>query len=133
MPKVRASSGMIGTMRGPSSLSLTSCERMRTKAMVVEISRSPVPSRIALRVSSGGTGTLKLSGRRFGMKPPSASRRSCRYLYSGPSCSRRQYGRLSNWSSRTGMSKRSRNSLRLSISTFFTLCAMFFASPAPVP
>ncbi|MCY1173347.1 hypothetical protein D9M73_135030 [compost metagenome] len=55
---------MIGTMRGPISLSLTSCARIRTKAMVVEISRSPEPSRIALRVSSGGVGMLKLLARR---------------------------------------------------------------------
>ncbi|MNG05775.1 hypothetical protein D3C84_889850 [compost metagenome] len=67
MPKVRASSGMIGTMRWPSSLSLTSCARMRTKAMVVEISRSPEPSRMALRVSSGGVGMPKLLARRCGM------------------------------------------------------------------
>ncbi|MNY16260.1 hypothetical protein D3C86_1495160 [compost metagenome] len=64
MPKVRASSGMIGTIRSPSSLSLISCARMRTKAMVVEISRSPEPSRMALRVSSGGVGMLKLLARR---------------------------------------------------------------------
>ncbi|MNC40114.1 hypothetical protein D3C75_888050 [compost metagenome] len=83
MPKVRASSGMIGTMRLPRSLSLTSCERMRTKAMVVEISRSPVPSRIALRVSSGGVGMLKLLLRRCGTKPPSFSRLFSRYFISG--------------------------------------------------
>ena len=82
MRKVRASSGTIGTMRGPSSLSLTSCEMIRTKAMVVEISRSPEPSSMAFRVSSGGTGTLMLFCRRTGMKPPSAARRSARYLAS---------------------------------------------------
>ncbi len=82
IPKVRASSGTIGTMRGPSSLSLTSCEMIRTKAMVVEISRSPEPSSMALRVSSGGTGTWKLFSRRTGITPPSAARREARYLAS---------------------------------------------------
>ncbi|MNE45010.1 hypothetical protein D3C80_1392750 [compost metagenome] len=120
-------------MRWPISLSLTSCERIRTKAMVVEISRSPVPSRMALRVSRGGVGTLKVLGRRLGMKPPSAVRRASMYLNSGLSSAKRTKGNCSRSSSLTGMSKRSRNSRRLSISTFFTLWAMFFASPAPVP
>ena len=44
MPKVRASSGTMGTMCLPMFLSFSSTPRMRTKAMVVEISRSPVPS-----------------------------------------------------------------------------------------
>jgi hypothetical protein len=35
-------------------LSLRSCVRMRTNAIVVEISRSPVPSSIALKVDSSG-------------------------------------------------------------------------------
>ncbi|MNF76677.1 hypothetical protein D3C84_587970 [compost metagenome] len=133
MPKVRASSGMIGTIRSPSSLSLISCARMRTKAMVVEISRSPEPSRMAFRVSSGGVGMLKLLTRRCGTKPPRAARRLARYLASALPSSGRKNGRFSSSSSLTGMSKRSRNFFRLSTSTFFTLCAMFFASPLPVP
>ncbi len=44
MPKVRASSGTIGTTLRPMFLSFSSTVRMRTNAMVVEISRSPVPS-----------------------------------------------------------------------------------------
>ena len=55
MPKVRASSGTIGTMLLPICLSFSSAVRMRTKAMVVEISRSPEPSSSGLKVSSGGT------------------------------------------------------------------------------
>ena len=43
MPKVRDSSATIGTTRGPSCLSRRIAERTRTKAIVVEISRSPVP------------------------------------------------------------------------------------------
>ncbi len=54
MPKVRASSGTIGTMFLPMFLSLSSAVSMRTNAIVVEISRSPMPSSSALKVSSGG-------------------------------------------------------------------------------
>ena len=39
MPKVRASSATIGTTRGPSAASLSRPPIMRTKAMVVLISR----------------------------------------------------------------------------------------------
>ena len=38
MPKVRASSATMGTMRGPSVASFSSVPSMRTKAMVVLIS-----------------------------------------------------------------------------------------------
>ena len=41
MPKVRASSATIGTMRLPMSGSLSSCESMRTNTIVVDSSRSP--------------------------------------------------------------------------------------------
>ena len=40
MPKVRASSGTMGTMRFPISLSRIRSERMFTKAMVVDTCRS---------------------------------------------------------------------------------------------
>jgi hypothetical protein len=56
MPKVRASSGTIGTMCLPMPLSFSSTARMRTNAIVVEISRSPVPSSIASNADSGGIG-----------------------------------------------------------------------------
>ena len=55
MPKVRLSSGTIGTMRWPISLSRSSVVRMRTKAMVVEISRpSAVAFSSASKAESGG-------------------------------------------------------------------------------
>ena len=55
MPKVRLSSGTIGTMRGPTFLSRNSVVRMRTNAIVVEISRpSPVACNSASKVLSGG-------------------------------------------------------------------------------
>ena len=44
MPNVRDSSGTIGTTRGPIVLSRSSAARIRTNAIVVEFSRSPVPS-----------------------------------------------------------------------------------------
>ena len=66
MPKVRASSGTIGTMCLPMFLSLSSTVRMRTNAIVVEISRSPVPSRIELKASSGGTVNAGAAGLRTG-------------------------------------------------------------------
>ncbi len=68
MPKVRASSGTIGTMRWPSSLSLTRMfEMIRTKAMVVEISRpSPVPLSSGSNASSAGTGSDSAFWRRCG-------------------------------------------------------------------
>ncbi len=43
MPKVRASSGTIGTMSLPISWSRSSLASMRTKAIVVETSRPSVP------------------------------------------------------------------------------------------
>jgi len=54
-------------------LSRISEERIRTNAMVVEISRSPVPSSCALKISSLGSdipGALKTF--RAGRKPPRA-------------------------------------------------------------
>ena len=44
MPKVRASSAMMGTMRLPSAGSLRSAPTMRTKATVVDISLPPASS-----------------------------------------------------------------------------------------
>lgn len=43
MPKVRASSGMIGTIRGPISLSRNTSLKVRTVAMVVATSCVPDP------------------------------------------------------------------------------------------
>ena len=44
MPKVRDSSGTIGTMYLPIFLSLSSLLKKPTKAIVVDTSRSPLPS-----------------------------------------------------------------------------------------
>ncbi len=55
MPKVRDSSGTIGTICLPISLSRSSVSSIRTNAIVVEISRSPVPLSWRSNVDSGGT------------------------------------------------------------------------------
>ena len=78
MPKVRASSGTIGTMFLPMVLSLSSTVSRRTNAMVVEISRSPVPSRIEANASSGGMASAGAVRRRCGRNPPRAARFSFR-------------------------------------------------------
>jgi hypothetical protein len=54
MPKVRASSGTIGTQRSPTPGNFINAVSMRTNAMVVDSGRSE-PSSMAAKVSSGGT------------------------------------------------------------------------------
>ncbi len=66
MPKVRASSATIGTIRSLIPLSRSRLIRMRTKAMVVETSRSPLPSVTTLKAGSSGTSSVSLAGRRAG-------------------------------------------------------------------
>ena len=55
MPKVRASSGTIGTMCVPMFLSFTRIESIRTSAIVVENSRSPLAASSGPNASSPGT------------------------------------------------------------------------------
>ena len=83
MPKVRDSSGTMGTMWRPICLSRSSAARTRTNAIVVEISRSPVPSSWDLNSSRSGTGSAAARRRRAGSEPPSAARRSRRNCISG--------------------------------------------------
>jgi hypothetical protein len=78
MPNVRDSSGTIGTMCLPSCLSRTSVDRIRTNAIVVEISRSPVPSSWPLNALSSGMASSGAVVRRWGSDPPSDRGRSCR-------------------------------------------------------
>ena len=87
MPKVRASSGTIGTRRGPSTLSRVSKVSARTNAIVVDISRpAPVPSSSGANADSAGTGgVLSARRRRDGSAPPSAARRARKYSASGES------------------------------------------------
>ena len=136
MPKVRASSGMIGTTRGPTFLSRTSCVRQRTNACVVEISRpSAVASSTGANASSAGAAIFSSAvRRRCGRKPPSARRRSCRYFISGEPASGLKNGTSSSLSSGTGMAKRSRNSRIAAVSSFFSWCVGFLPSPTlPMP
>ena len=62
MPKVRASSGTIGTTCLPMFLSFTSICRMRTSAMVVENSRSPDACSSESKASSAGTSSARRIG-----------------------------------------------------------------------
>ena len=54
MPKVRASSATMGTIRGANSLSLSRPPSMRTKAMVVDISLPSLSSANLPKLSSVG-------------------------------------------------------------------------------
>jgi hypothetical protein len=114
IPKVRASSGTIGTMFLPMFLSFSSTVRMRTKAMVVEISRSPVPSSTALeRLQRRNRQRRRRSLRRLGRKPPNTvaplAQITCA---SSESSSGFRTAACAMSSSATGMLKRSRKARR---------------------
>ncbi len=86
MPKVRASSGMIGTIRLPISLSRNRSLKMRTSAMVVATCCLPDPFAVVLIAEEvSGRNTLVVAVRRLGRKPPSVLRRSSMYSISGAS------------------------------------------------
>lgn len=79
MPKVRASSGTIGTQRFPVSLSRTRSLTSRTKAMVVATFWEPEPlSKEANAFSAGAGSGASACVRRAGAGPPRAARRSWR-------------------------------------------------------
>jgi len=125
----------MGTMCLPRCLSLSNTPSRRTKAMVVENSlpRPEALSRVS-NVDSGGTSSGTALRRRAGMSPPSASRRSRMYLYSGESFAGLMYSSLSSCSSVSGSLKRSRNACSEVVPIFFCWCVMFCASPAsPMP
>ena len=78
MPKVRASSGTMGTMSRPSPGSRSSLARMRTKTMVVDARRPRLPwwnswNSPAARGSEGAG-----ASERSGTNPPRARRRCSR-------------------------------------------------------
>ena len=79
MPKVRDSSGTIGTMCLPIFLSRSSVCRICTNAIVVEISRSSVLLRKRSSAASRGTASDADFLRRAGRKPPSSMRRAFMY------------------------------------------------------
>jgi hypothetical protein len=69
---------MIGTIRGPSSLSRMRLRRIRVKTIVVETGVSDPPAN-SLSTASAGAGSGFERTIRFGISPPSARRRSRRY------------------------------------------------------
>ena len=84
MPKVRASSGTIGTTNLPMSGSRSSFDSSRTNTIVVEAARPSVPLANSSKISGfagAGSGVVLLL--RIGSEPPSAFRRSLRYETSG--------------------------------------------------
>ncbi|MNC87845.1 hypothetical protein D3C83_36070 [compost metagenome] len=85
MPNVRDSSGTTGTTSLPIFLSRMIVFSIRTKTIVVEISRPSVPFSRVSNAESGGTSSDSLLRRRAGTLPPIAWIRSLRYFISGPS------------------------------------------------
>ena len=85
MPKVRASSGMIGTNRWPISLSFIRSLSSRTKAIVVATACLPEPFFRSPYASVAGSFSGLARVIRRGTEPPSAARRSCMYLISSES------------------------------------------------
>ena len=85
MPKVRDSSATIGTTRGPNSLSRNNALKARTKAMVVEISRSSVLFNSGSNIDSSGTFKAGILWCRTGNEPPNFSRAAFRYFISAES------------------------------------------------
>ena len=79
IPNVRDSSATIGTTRLPMALSRSSVFRIRTNAMVVEISRPGVPASWPPKALSSGTSSDSVDRRRrAGSGPPRSARRSRR-------------------------------------------------------
>ena len=95
----------MGTMNLPIALSRNSVLRMRTNAMVVEISRLSVLASCALKAESSGTSSAFEVRRRCGKEPPSCARRSRRYFISGLSSGGVRNGISSIFSSGTGMAE----------------------------
>ena len=82
MPKVRASSGMIGTIRWPSPLSRSRLRSITANAMVVDTDRLPEPASNSASVLSAGAGSGLARTTRWGSEPLRARRRSIMYSYS---------------------------------------------------
>ena len=88
MPNVRASSGTMGTTRGPNASSRMRFRSRPVMAMVVDTARPSDP--LARPVNTDGSGSVRgrlLRIRRLGMDPPRARRRCTMYSCSGLSSS----------------------------------------------
>ena len=103
MPKVRDSSGTIGTTCLPMFLSRMSVWSICTNAIVVEISRSSVLLRNRSKADSGGTASGSVLRRRAGRKPPRSMRRAFMYSASREPAGKVMYGTSSILSSGTGI------------------------------
>ena len=84
--------------------------RIRTRAMVVEIARSPVLFELRFECRERRDFERSDRLRRAGRLPPRAARRQRRYSISGLSSAKRRNGISVSWSSEIGRLKRSRNS-----------------------
>jgi len=83
MPNVRASSGMIGTTRGPTCSSRARPRNRRVNPIVVDTSCPFDPARSSANgPSSGSSSGRRATVLRLGIEPSSALRRSIMYLYS---------------------------------------------------
>ena len=85
MPNVRYSSGAIGTIRWPISVSFIRSLSSRTSAIVVAIFCLPEPCFSSSYIASPGSVIVRGLTRRIGTPPPSARRRSRRYSISAES------------------------------------------------
>ena len=85
MPKVRNSSGAIGTMRGPMFGSLMRSLSWRTSAIVVATDCLPEPCLSSAYALSPGSVSGSARTTRLGSEPPSFLRRSSMYSISGAS------------------------------------------------
>ena len=85
MPKVRDSSGTIGTMYLPTFLSFNNDAISVTTPVVVETSRPALFSMKPAYSSIDGVLSIGPCFGRLGTDPPSASRRSLKYFISGES------------------------------------------------
>ena len=105
MPNVRASSGMIGTTRGPICSSRQSPRSSRVKPIVVDTACPPEPARSSANgLSSGWPSGRRAVVVRLGIEPSSALRRSIMYWYSIESCAGRKYGGCSASIASSGIS-----------------------------
>ena len=79
MPNVLASSGTIGTILSPTSLSFKRPVITLTAAIVVEIFLSPEPSSNLANIFASGLGKVLETALLFGIDPPRASLVFLRY------------------------------------------------------
>ena len=82
MPKVLASSGIIGTIFFPIDLSFVNKVKSLTYAIVVDIFLSPAPSKSSLKMEMLGIFILGPFGSLSGTNPPNFFRLSNKYFIS---------------------------------------------------